>query len=163
MYNDITSKWGSQLAWVKKLIEKTKKRYRSFESGTETALFIVALIPVALVYNYFTRVRWFLALTLLAIGAWSYLGSPGRLIANVMWPNGAAPWEQVDVCYYPNANNPPHRYCTFDVGSVANCRTWVAEKRRRLVANHEEDSHECLVGPYLKDNLPGVWWRIIVR
>ena len=61
-------------------------------------------------------------LVLIGVGLWFLFGSPTVTIANWFWENDAAPWETVDLYYYPDRNDlrKEERYADFE--SVEGCR-----------------------------------------
>lgn len=46
---------------------------------------------------------------IIAIGVgWAVIGEPKKDIANWFWPSDAAPWESVDLYFYPDRRNLEH-------------------------------------------------------
>lgn len=90
----------------------------------------------------------FQVVVLVGIGAWFYFGHPLATLANIIWREHAAPWEQVDAAYYPSRHDLTVSETEFNVGSVRACRQWVYA---RAAANGDErmrvGDYECGIGP----------------
>jgi hypothetical protein len=104
-----------------------------------------------------------LIVLLLLIGAWFYFGDPPGTVAGWLWPNDAAPWEQVDAFYYPDRGNLAVDQRRRDVGSVEGCRDWVFAA---AAANNDRSlrrgDYECGVG--LIESFGGIGvYRLTVR
>lgn len=68
-------------------------------------------------------------------------------IADWLWPNSAAPWEEVDAFYYPKKTNLPVDKRAYGLASVENCRQWVFQKAALNGDPRLEDGdYECGVG-----------------
>ena len=79
--------------------------------------------------------------------AWFFFGSPPKDVANFLWSDGAAPWENVDPIYYPNANDLTKDQSGPRVTTVAECRDWVyAEAARQNDPRLVRGDYECGVG-----------------
>jgi hypothetical protein len=90
--------------------------------------------------------RWSAIIVVFALG-WLTLGDPKNDLANMLWPRGPAPWEQVDAYYYPSKSNLRVDERRYDVGGLDGCRSWV-----QRAANAKDDprlargDYECGVG-----------------
>jgi hypothetical protein len=69
---------------------------------------------------------------LIAIILWFWMGDPQKNIADWIWTNEAAPWEEVDAFYYPNRNDLSDFELHIGLKTVEACRDWV----RRTAATH---------------------------
>lgn len=90
-------------------------------------------------------------LVLLVFGLWAFFGTP----TNTFFPNSAAPWERVDLAFYPDKHYLFHDISRFDVGSVANCRQMARQFAKEIDdPSFSKSDYECGVG-YLRDIIPG--------
>ena len=85
----------------------------------------------------------------LALGLFGLSGcdNPAQTVADWFWPSSAAPWEEVDAVYYPDKENLWNYERRRNVGSLADCRTWVrAEAMRFNDPILQRGDYECGVG-----------------
>ena len=61
-------------------------------------------------------------LILVAVVLFFVFGSPGKIAADMLWQNDAAPWEKVDAFYYPNKADLTDFIAVRDLESVQECR-----------------------------------------
>lgn len=83
-------------------------------------------------------------LAFLAIGAWFLFGSPKNDLADWFYPDEPAPWEKVDLFYYPRANNLNKVEEYRNVGSLRDCQSRAYFLRTR--PNLPPGDYECAVG-----------------
>lgn len=100
---------------------------------------------------------------ILGIGLWFWLGEPKTNVADWVWEDGAAPWEEIDAFYYPNRNDLSQFEMQRGLKSVSSCRDWV-----RRAASIRGDTgltrgdYECGVGRL--DDFGGIRvYRLTVR
>ena len=94
------------------------------------------------------------------------LGNPHRYIADILWPDDAAPWEHVTAVYVPDLNRPTRieiSEAAYD--NLAACRDHIFE---RAAENGDPDLEkgrfECAIGFYAdKDDGTGGEYRLIVK
>lgn len=104
-----------------------------------------------------------LVLPVVAIAAWFVFGNPSKTIAGWLWPEDAAPWEEVDAYYYPSRENLTVHQASRDVGSVEDCRRWVyATAASNGDPNMMRGDFECGVGR-LESEMGFNVYRITVR
>lgn len=77
-------------------------------------------------------------LVLAAIVLWMNFGDPATNVANLLYSAGPAPWEEVDLVYYPDRRVPSVRESMPDLGSLEECRTWA----RQMAAQHDDRDME---------------------
>lgn len=83
----------------------------------------------------------------IGIIAWFIFGNPSRNVANAIWSDDAAPWEEVDAFYYPDRNNLAVFDTVSGLESVDDCRVAVS----MMASNRDDPSilrgdYECAVG-----------------
>lgn len=102
----------------------------------------------------------------IAVLAGISLGNPHRHIANILWPDDAAPWEKVTAVYVPDITRPTRievSEAAYD--NLAACREHVFE----MAAENgdpdlEKGRFECAIGFYAdKDDGSGGEYRLIVK
>ena len=69
---------------------------------------------------------------LIAVAAWSILGNPEKDVANWLWPDSAAPWEEGDLAYWPRRNAKEQKLEARGLDSVEACR----ETAHQLAKKH---------------------------
>ena len=85
----------------------------------------------------------------LALGLFGLSGcdNPAQTATNWFWPSSPAPWEEVDAVYYPDKEDLWNYERRRNVGSLADCRTWVhAEAMRFNDPVLQRGDYECGVG-----------------
>lgn len=75
-------------------------------------------------------------LAVAAIVLWMIFGDPVTSVANLFYSTGPAPWEEVDLIYFPDRRVPAVSESTPDLGSLEECRTWA---RHRAVEHDDRD------------------------
>jgi hypothetical protein len=90
----------------------------------------------------------YMALVIIAgLALWFFVGEPRVTIANWIWPETPAPWEDVDAVYYPDRDNSLVDVSAPHVGTVEACRAWVYD---RAAGNSDpaltRGDYECGVG-----------------
>jgi hypothetical protein len=97
------------------------------------------LADVPLVYfevtHFSARISIRLTLLQLAIAAtalWFVFGNPLSAVADLFYSSAPAPWEEIDLIYYPDKLSPSVNKITADISSLEECRTW---------ARHQADQH----------------------
>lgn len=74
-------------------------------------------------------------------------GSPMKDLGNLLWPEDAAPWESVDVYYYPDARDPSRFESETGLESRDKCRDWAfAAAARNRDPDFEQGDYECGIG-----------------
>jgi hypothetical protein len=78
---------------------------------------------------------------------WCIFGDPEIPVANLFWKSGPAPWEQIDLLYYPDLKDPGNVKKFPNVSSLEECRTWA----RNQAGQHgdprmERGGYTCSVG-----------------
>lgn len=74
-------------------------------------------------------------------------GSPLDHASAWFWPDSAAPWEEVDAFYYPNANNLDNVITNEGVGGLEDCRNWIIGiAASRNDPTLKRGDYECGVG-----------------
>ncbi|OKH89513.1 hypothetical protein [Thalassospira sp. TSL5-1] len=102
-------------------------------------------------------VRRGVAVAIIAGLAFSTLNGPREWLANLIWPEGPAPWEKVTAVYFPDKNDKTaFRFAGEDLGSLDQCRDAVME----LAATNNDPelkngSYDCAVGYYADDDHTG--------
>ena len=98
------------------------------------------MADVPLVYfevtHFSARISIRLTLLQLAIAAtvlWFVFGNPLSVVADLFFSSEPAPWEEIDLVYYPDKVDPSSNKITSDLGSLSECRTW---------AHHQADQHD---------------------
>jgi len=83
-------------------------------------------------------------LLVLAVGGWFVFGSPANDFAGWFYPKDPAPWESVDLFYYPSGNGLMKVQQFNNLGSVRVCqdRAFALRNRPGLPAG----DYECAVG-----------------
>jgi hypothetical protein len=61
----------------------------------------------------------------LVFGGWFLLGEPDDLLAQVVWPDRPAPWEEVTAVYVPDRRSPERRLTLPGLADLTGCRAWV--------------------------------------
>ena len=64
-----------------------------------------------------------LQLAVAAMLLWFVVGEPVSDVANLLFSTGPAPWEEVDLVYYPDKYRRSVSQITPDLGSLEECRT----------------------------------------
>ena len=78
---------------------------------------------------------------------WLVLGEPASDVANLFFSTGPAPWEKIDLVYYPDMQNPSVSEITNDVGSLEECRSWARHQSLQYDdPGMERGSYECRTG-----------------
>ncbi len=88
------------------------------------------------VTHFSARISIRLTLLQLAIAAtvlWFVFGNPLSAVADLFYSTAPAPWEEIDLIYYPDKLDPSINKITSDLGSLAECRTW---------ARHQADQQD---------------------
>jgi len=93
-------------------------------------------------------------------------GNPHRHVADLFWPDDAAPWEHVTAVYVPDVSKPARvkiSEATYD--DLAACRDHVMEQATEQGdPNLEKGRFECAIGFYTdKDDGTGGEYRLIVK
>jgi hypothetical protein len=70
-------------------------------------------------------VKWLVAIALLA---WFVFGSPPRGVANWVWPDSPATWEEAEAFYYPDRSDFSTSVSSRPVADLDECRDWVQEQ-----------------------------------
>ena len=84
---------------------------------------------------------------ILAIVVWFVFSNPKSDVADWVWSNSPAPWEEVDAFFYPNRHNLSISKAHYNVGTVENCRDWAyAEAALRGDPNMQRSDYECGIG-----------------
>jgi len=78
---------------------------------------------------------------------WAIFGSPKKDVADLLYANKVAPWEKVDVFFYPDKNDLARYLERSDLQSIDQCRWW-ANMWGRVYKdpNMERSTYECGVG-----------------
>ncbi len=102
-------------------------------------------------------VRRLAAVAIIAGLAFSTLSGPREWLANLIWPNGPAPWEKVTAVYFPDKKDKTaFRFAGEDLTSLDQCRNAVLEL---AATNNDPDlkrgSYDCAVGFYADDKHTG--------
>jgi len=102
----------------------------------------------------------------IAILAVVSFGNPHRHVADLFWPDDAAPWEHVTAVYVPDISQPTRvkiSEATYD--DLAACRDYVMEQAAEQGdPNLEKGRFECAIGFYAdKDDGTGGEYRLIVK
>jgi len=88
--------------------------------------------------------RWII---LIAVVLWFVFGEPGKNLADWIWEDTAAPWEEVDAFYYPDKSNLSIVHSSKGLESVDECRRWVSNAaNENNDPNLERGDYECGVG-----------------
>lgn len=93
-------------------------------------------------------------------------GNPHRHIADLFWPNDAAPWEHVTAVYVPDVSQPTRvKISDATFGNLADCQAHVMEQASAQGdPNLEKGRFECAIGFYAdKDDGTGGEYRLIVQ
>jgi hypothetical protein len=102
----------------------------------------------------------------LAVLAGISFGNPHRYIADLLWPDDAAPWENVTAVYVPDVSQPTRvRISEATLNDLAACRDHVMEQAVEYGdPNLEKGRFECAIGFYA-DNEDGTdgQYRLIVK
>lgn len=86
-------------------------------------------------------------LVLGAMVAWVFFGDPADTTANAMWPDSAAPWEEVRAFYYPDRNDLSRSSTVHGLTSLAECRGSVsAIAAENGDPNLVRGDYECGIG-----------------
>ncbi|MBO6578579.1 MAG: hypothetical protein JJ871_06730 [Thalassospira sp.] len=93
-------------------------------------------------------------------------GNPHRHVADILWPDDAAPWEHVTAVYVPDVGQPTRvkiSEATFD--DLAACRDHIMEQAAAQGdPNLEKGRFECAIGFYAdKDDGTGGEYRLIIK
>ena len=101
-----------------------------------------------------------IAIVFCALVVWVWLGTP----ENYIWPASAAPWERVDLSFYPDRHNLANDITILDVGGLEECRSMAQELAHEYnVPFPLVSDYECGVG-FIRELSPGVrMYRITVR
>ncbi|MFD2207223.1 hypothetical protein [Kiloniella antarctica] len=81
------------------------------------------------------------------IALWALLGSPKKDLANFLFEDDAAPWEEVVAFYYPDASNLSKHQEVSGLSDASECRAVI-----RRLASHNDDpmvlrgDYECGIG-----------------
>ncbi|WP_156111569.1 hypothetical protein [Thalassospira australica] len=102
----------------------------------------------------------------IAILAVVSFGNPHRHIADLFWPDDAAPWEHVTAVYTPDVTRPTRvdiSEAVFD--DLDACQGYVMEQAAKQGdPNLEKGRFECAIGFYAdKDDGTGGEYRLIVK
>ena len=74
-------------------------------------------------------------------------GYPMKDLGNLFWPEDAAPWETVDVFYYPDARDPSRFETATGLASREQCRDWAyAAAARNRDPELAQGDYECGIG-----------------
>jgi hypothetical protein len=93
-------------------------------------------------------------------------GNPHRHIADLFWPNDAAPWEQVTAVYVPDVSQPTRikiSEAAFD--NLDACQSHVmAQAAEHGDPDLQQGRFECAIGFYAdKDDGTGGEYRLIIK
>ncbi len=69
----------------------------------------------------------------LAVVTWFAFGTPKTDVGNVLWPNSAAPWENVIGFYYPNKSDLMNNVKVQNLNTLDACRAWAGDTIARSV------------------------------
>jgi hypothetical protein len=77
---------------------------------------------------------------------WLIFGDPVTAVANLFYPAGPAPWEKIELVYFPDRHISSVYERTPDVGSLEECRNlaW-RQAARRDDRDLERGAYECRV------------------
>lgn len=88
-----------------------------------------------------------LQLVIAILVLWFIFGDPEIYLADLFWKTGPAPWEQVDLIYTPDRNDPLTEKEFPDVSSLDECRIWASHQAGQHNDPHlERGSYTCRVG-----------------
>jgi len=68
-----------------------------------------------------------------AIVIWFVFGEPLAAVAGLFYSSAPAPWEEIDLVYFPDKLDASTNKITSDLGSLSECRTW---------ANHQAGQYD---------------------
>lgn len=71
---------------------------------------------------------------LIALLLWFALGDPLLHIANLLYPDGPAPWEEIDLAFMPDRDDPRSELLFPDLRTLDECRT-----QARMQADQHDD------------------------
>lgn len=107
--------------------------------------------------------KMYLAVAVLVVG-WAVLGSPRRSVADLIWPDGPAPWETIEALYYPDKTDLRHSIVTGGLHSLADCRTAVRFLAWRAGDEaFERGDYACGIGIEARSDDPLAIYRVIRR
>jgi hypothetical protein len=69
---------------------------------------------------------------------WMIVGDSVTRIAGLLYRTGPAPWEELDLVYYPDRRVPSVSESMPDLGSLGECRT----RARQMAAQHDDRDME---------------------
>ena len=82
---------------------------------------------------------------------WVVLGDPKNDVANWIWPNTPAPWEEVDGVFYPDRNDLSVYEKIDGFADLDACRVWAENKGRGIGdPNIAVGDYECGFG-FIRD------------
>ena len=154
--------------WLVQLVHDWTNEFLSWLTiyGSFIAAFLI-IVVIALGLHLVWRIlpaRWpLLVLGVAGLIVWGVLGNPAETIAGWISPHSPAPWEKVDVFYYPDKSNLAVSLDNHDVGGLAQCRTWASSAAaKQNDPQLERGDYECGVG-YLTSQSSLNRYRLTVR
>lgn len=79
-----------------------------------------------------------LQLVIFAAVLWCVFGEPLSDVAGLFFRSGPAPWEEIDLIYFPDRNSPSASEVTPDISSLDECRT----RAFHLALQHDDPDME---------------------
>ena len=99
------------------------------------------------VTHFSARISIRLTLLQLAIAAtvlWFVFGDPLSAVADLFFSSEPAPWEEIDLVYYPDKLSPSVNKISADISSLEECRTWARHQAAQYDDPHmERGDYEC--------------------
>lgn len=85
-------------------------------------------------------------LVILLVAIWLFAFDGTRDLTNWLYPEDAAPWETVDLFYYPDQNDLTKHYSVTGLKTVSDCRNSVYWTSYRYSTPPKIGTYECGVG-----------------